>query len=111
MVPYYSYPGANSSYSMSSGGRPENLRSTTTLHRIRQFHEKYYRPDNLNIQVMGDISAKDVFDAITEFEEDVLSSEFRPMDERPFETLYEDLTENVDKVIQYPDASAKVSNF
>lgn len=46
------YPG-NSSYQSRTGGALKNLRQNTTIEKVREYHKKYYRPENTYITITG----------------------------------------------------------
>lgn len=50
-----------------------NLRVSTSNKKVRSYHHDYYRPDNLNIIITGQIEPNQVFKSLEEFEKKVLS--------------------------------------
>ncbi|KAI5635965.1 peptidase m16 inactive domain-containing protein [Phthorimaea operculella] len=65
------YP--NSGYSSETGGIMENLRTSTNNVKVRNFHKKFYRPENLTIILTGQIEAQDVFKALETVENDIIA--------------------------------------
>lgn len=93
------YP--DSGYSSETGGIMENLRTSTNntkvnvlsqvtiqfffiscFHyyyllqyklQVRDFHKKFYRPENLTIILTGQIEAEDVFKALSVVEDDIIA--------------------------------------
>ncbi|CAG4968392.1 unnamed protein product [Colias eurytheme] len=65
------YP--NSGYSSETGGIMKNLRESTTNIKVRDFHKKFYRPENLTIILTGQIKADDVFKALATVEDDIIA--------------------------------------
>ncbi|XP_047987418.1 uncharacterized protein C05D11.1-like [Leguminivora glycinivorella] len=66
-----SYP--NSGYSAETGGITKNLRESTNNTKVRDFHKKFYRPENLTIILTGQIKAEDVFNALATVEADIIA--------------------------------------
>ncbi|CAH0404705.1 unnamed protein product [Chilo suppressalis] len=82
------YP--NSGYSMETGGIMENLRVSTDNTKVRNFHKKFYRPENVTIILTGQIAADDVFKALATVEDDIISKrEKEPLAEwvKPWQTI------------------------
>ncbi|XP_049872194.1 uncharacterized protein C05D11.1-like isoform X2 [Pectinophora gossypiella] len=82
------YP--NSGYSSETGGIMKNLRESTTNTKVRNFHKKFYRPENLTIILTGQISADDVFSALGTVEDDIIAKRGKkPQDEwqKPWTTV------------------------
>lgn len=105
------YPGL-SSYEIQTGGVLKNLRESTTIEKVRDYHRKYYQPKNLQLIITGIIEPEDIFRALDGVEKKILSKDPYPELERPFQTDYPHLTENVDKKIEYPsdeEESGKVA--
>ncbi|XP_075992092.1 uncharacterized protein C05D11.1-like [Anticarsia gemmatalis] len=65
------YPG--SGYSAETGGIMENLRISTDNTKVRNFHKKFYRAENLTIILAGQIEAEDVFKALQTVEDDIIA--------------------------------------
>ncbi|XP_068621033.1 uncharacterized protein C05D11.1-like [Battus philenor] len=65
------YP--NSGYSSETGGIMENLRTSTNNTKVRNFHKKFYRAENLTIILTGQIAAEDVFNALSIVEDDIIA--------------------------------------
>ncbi|XP_030036652.2 uncharacterized protein C05D11.1 [Manduca sexta] len=82
------YP--DSGYSAETGGIMENLRTSTDNTKVRNFHKKFYRPENLTIILAGQIQADDVFKALATVEDDIIAKrEKEPQEEwtKPWQTL------------------------
>merc|ERR1719300_701974 len=97
------YPGTNISYHVETGGKLKNLRESTTIKKVRDYHQKYYRPDNMYLIVTGNIEKEDLFAALEPVEAKIMSkanysSEF----DKPFQRNLPELTENVTETYQYP---------
>lgn len=94
------YP--NSGYSSETGGIMKNLRESTTNQKVRDYHAKFYRPDNLAIIVTGQVLPEDLFKAIKPLEERIIAKGELPSFERPWETPVPPLTESKDIKIVFP---------
>ncbi|KAM3962814.1 LOW QUALITY PROTEIN: uncharacterized protein C05D11.1 [Aphomia sociella] len=82
------YP--NSGYSSETGGIMANLRTSTDNTKVRDFHKKFYRAENLTIILTGQIAADDVFKALAIVEDDIISKrEEEPQEEwvKPWQTI------------------------
>jgi len=66
------YPGG-SGYSQSTGGYLKNLRTSTTIEKIRNYHEKFYRPENLVLNIIGRIKPEEVFERLRKIEHKILT--------------------------------------
>ncbi|XP_047509808.1 uncharacterized protein C05D11.1-like [Pieris napi] len=94
------YP--NSGYSSETGGIMKNLRESTTNVKVRDFHKKFYRPENLTIILTGQIEANDVFKALSIVEDDIIAQREKEASEewvKPWQTMppspnYGDFTEH-----------------
>ncbi|XP_052757845.1 uncharacterized protein C05D11.1-like [Galleria mellonella] len=82
------YP--NSGYSSETGGIMANLRTSTNNTKVREFHKKFYRAENLTIILTGQIAADDVFKALTTVEDDIINQrKEEPQEEwvKPWQTI------------------------
>ncbi|CAH2066403.1 unnamed protein product, partial [Iphiclides podalirius] len=82
------YP--NSGYSSETGGIMENLRTSTNNTKVRNFHKKFYRAENLTIILTGQIADHDVFKALSVVEDDIIvKREKEPLEEwvKPWQTV------------------------
>lgn len=82
------YP--ESGYSAETGGIMKNLRDSTDNIKVRDFHKKFYRAENLTIILTGQIEAEDVFAALTTVEDDIIAKkESDPQEEwaKPWQTI------------------------
>ncbi|KAG7311658.1 hypothetical protein JYU34_002712 [Plutella xylostella] len=82
------YP--NSGYSAETGGIMENLRKSTTNTKVRNYHKKFYRPENLTIILTGLIKAEDVFKALSIVEDDIIEKRSKEVPEpweKPWQTI------------------------
>jgi len=65
------YPG-NSGYYAQTGGSLENMRNSTTIEKVRQYHQKLYRSENLILTITGRIDETQLFEKVRHIEEKVL---------------------------------------
>ncbi|XP_041971152.1 uncharacterized protein C05D11.1-like [Aricia agestis] len=82
------YP--NNGYSSETGGIMKNLRESTTNKKVRDFHKKFYRAENLTIILTGQIEAKDVFEALKTVEDDIIAKKnAEPQEDwvKPWQTI------------------------
>ena len=98
------FPG-NNSYTSQTGGKLSNLRESTTIEKVREYHRKFYRPENLYITVTGNVEGKEVFKALDSVERKILSKRTDKSDEpyvRPFQRPLEKLEKDVRATVRYP---------
>ena len=99
------YP--NSGYNVETGGYLQNLRNSTNIAKVRDYHKKYYRPENLVLTITGRIDEQELFETLRKTEEKVLKKR-ASLDsesfERPWQTPLEkiNLTEDLIFDIEYP---------
>ncbi|KAH9645203.1 hypothetical protein HF086_005748 [Spodoptera exigua] len=82
------YP--NNGYSAETGGIMKNLRTSTDNTKVRNFHKKFYRAENLTIILTGQIEAEDVFAALSTVEDDIIAKKAsEPQEEwvKPWQTI------------------------
>lgn len=95
------YPGTG--YAVECGGLMENLRESTTNEKIKEFHKKFYRPENLTLIIGGQVDPNEVFEALVPIEKKILSKGELPPWTRPWKTPLEPLDETKTLTIFYPD--------
>lgn len=95
------YPG-HCGYKSQQGGSLKNLRESTNNEKVRNFHKKFYRPENLAIIVTGKVSAEDIFRTLKPFENKIISK--GPLGDfiKPWQTPVPPLLKSTDITIQYP---------
>ena len=84
------YP--SSGYQAETGGYLHNLRTSTSIAKVREYHKKFYRPENLCVTITGRIDEGELFETLKTTEEKVLSKrEVLPPDDyqRPWQTPLE----------------------
>lgn len=97
------YPG-DCGYKSVTGGIMHNLRTSTTNEKVRDYHKKYYRPENLYLIVVGNIKPSQILDALKPFEERILSKGSRQDDFiRPWQAPVLPLSSSIDINVPYPN--------
>ena len=66
------YPGDSGYYAL-TGGQLENMRNSTTIEKVRKYHKKFYRPENLILTITGRIEEDQLFEAIRHIEEKIVN--------------------------------------
>eukprot|EP00755_Sulcionema_specki_P007327 Sspe_Gene.37946::Locus_18309_Transcript_1_1_Confidence_1.000_Length_3201::g.37946::m.37946 len=94
---------ANHDYSNETGGLMACLR-TLTNDTIRQYHKEYYRPDNLGVILVGDVTPEEVAKALQPMEEKILRKGIKPLppSARPWSKPIPPLKETVVKRVEFP---------
>ena len=62
-------------YYVNFGGSLENIRTSTTIQKVRDYHKRYYRLENLVLIVTGNINQHQIFKAIASMEEQIVKNE------------------------------------
>lgn len=111
------YP--NCGYSSEVGGIMHNLRTSTTnqkvrlqlvkneysietMFQVRDYHAKFYRPENLTCIIAGQIDIEEVSRALIPLGEKILSKPPKEAFIRPWQTPVPPLKESVNKRVNYP---------
>ncbi|XP_020299300.1 uncharacterized protein C05D11.1-like, partial [Pseudomyrmex gracilis] len=84
------------------GGTTKNLRESTTLEKVKQFHEKFYRPENFTVLIMGKIEHCKIFQALLPLEKKLSLKKKNDIFKRPWQTSINQLTENVIVDVELP---------
>jgi Zn-dependent M16 (insulinase) family peptidase len=101
------YPG-HCGYKSETGGRLENLRISTSNDKVRSYHAQYYRPDNLAIVIVGQVSPEELFKSIAEFEDKITGKGPLPSMERPWQSPVPPLKETVVEELRFPTEDESV---
>ena len=104
------YPG-NTSYHSVTGGALENLRDSTTNKKIREYHKKFYRPDNLYLTITGMLDPAQVFKALERLENKIISKRegqapLPPLG-RPFQRALDPLVADITTSMKFPSKDEK----
>ena len=99
------YP--NSGYNVETGGYLQNLRNSTNIAKVRNYHKKFYQPENLVLTITGRINEQDLFETLRATEEKILRKRaVTPIElfKRPWQTPLNklDLKEDLIFEIEYP---------
>ncbi|XP_040563241.1 uncharacterized protein C05D11.1 [Lepeophtheirus salmonis] len=106
------YPG-NCSYEVTTGGKLKNLRDSTSMESIRDFHDKFYVSSNVYITITGSVSPQQVFEVLKPMEDKIV----RKLKEkkgkintfkRPFSNSIPPFTENKEMEINFPSDDEKL---
>ena len=107
------YP--DSGYRSETGGYLENLRSSTSIEKVRRYHQQFYRPENLVLTITGRIDEQELFDTLRKTEEKVLRKrslkdpvEFQRPWQKPLKMI--NLTEDLIVEIDYPSDDETIGN-
>ena len=102
------YP--SSGYQAETGGYLHNLRTSTSIAKVREYHKKFYRPENLVLTITGRVDEEELFETLKTTEEKVLSKrEVLPPDDyqRPWQTPLE----KIHLEIEYPSDDETTGSF
>nr|XP_018913326.1 PREDICTED: uncharacterized protein C05D11.1-like [Bemisia tabaci] len=98
------YPG-KCGYKSETGGIMKNLRESCNNTKVRDFHKKFYRAENLRLIITGQVSAQQVFDALAPIEQKILLKAHQTP-QAPFKRPWQDpvppLTESTENLVLYP---------
>jgi Zn-dependent M16 (insulinase) family peptidase len=103
------YP--NCSYSSETGGILKDLRDLN-VDTIRNYHKDYYRPDNINIIISGNVNHEEIFNSIEKFDEKLSKrlDKYKDNFVKPFMTKIEELKESVISNVKYSADSEETGN-
>lgn len=107
------YP--DSGYKAETGGYLANLRSSTSIQKVRRYHQQFYRPENLVLTITGRIDEQQLFTTLRKTEEKVLRKRAlkapatfqRPWQE-PLKKI--NLTEDLIVEVEYPSDDETIGN-
>lgn len=94
------YP--NCGYSSETGGIMKNLRESTTIEKVRAYHNEFYRAENLTIIITGQVKPEDVFEVLKPFEEKIIKKGSRGKYNKPWQTPVAPLKESQTLKLVYP---------
>ena len=107
------YP--KSGYKSETGGYLSNLRNSTSIEKVRRYHELFYRPENLVLTITGRIDEEQLFDTLRKTEEKVLrkravkaQAAFQRPWQKPLKKI--NLTEDLIVEIEYPSDDETIGN-
>ena len=70
-------------YKWETGGIMENLRTSCSNEKVRDYHKKFYRPENLDIIICGEISIDQVLNSVLSVDDRAAEAKYGPY-ERPW---------------------------
>jgi Zn-dependent M16 (insulinase) family peptidase len=79
------YPSDDVGYKSNTGGKMANVRALTP-EEVRNYHEKYYTPDNMMVIVIGDVDPYDIMDSLNNVNSKV-DGAVRKRVKRPFSNI------------------------
>lgn len=88
-------------YRYDEGGKMKNLRESCSNVKVRDYHKKYYRPENLTLIIAGQVKPEDVFTALAPIESKIVSKGERGAFEKPWQSPVPDFPASVDKEVVY----------
>ena len=84
-----------------AAGSPSNIRNSTN-EKIKDYHRKYYRPENMVVIVSGSVEKEKLFASLRQVEEEEAAKQREPF-EKPFsEPCPPSRGSLVEKTIEYP---------
>lgn len=96
------YPGV-CGYQSETGGIVKNLRTTTTIDKVRAYHRQFYRPENCTLIITGRVEPDEVFRVLGPVEERLIQEiERREPFVKPWQSPVPILTSSIVKEIKYP---------
>ena len=93
----------DSGYKWETGGLMENLRTSCSNEKVKAYHKKFYRPENLNIIICGKTEIKAVVNAIAPIEKKLENRVYGPY-EKPWTKPMELFTESKTVVVEFPSS-------
>ena len=67
------YPSPQCGYRYETGGMLKNLRESCSHQKVRDYHKKMYRPENMAVIVAGLLDPSEVIECLQKFEDKILS--------------------------------------
>ncbi|PVD22506.1 hypothetical protein C0Q70_18320 [Pomacea canaliculata] len=90
-------------YKSETGGIMANLRNSTSHEKVVcDYHQQFYRPENLCLIITGAVQPEEVFEALKPVEEKLKKKGPRPPFERPWQSPVPPLEKSSEKVVVYP---------
>lgn len=90
-------------YKSETGGLLENLRTSTSNLKVREYHKKFYHPKNLAIVIVGPIEPEQVIKAIKPVEDKIVRRSIHEVPfQRPWQTPVAPLETSIVRSIEYP---------
>ena len=67
------YPDPECGYRYETGGALKDLRESCSHQKVRDYHKRFYTPDNIAIIVAGDVHAHEIIEVLENFEAKLLT--------------------------------------
>ncbi|XP_020287476.1 uncharacterized protein C05D11.1-like, partial [Pseudomyrmex gracilis] len=99
------YPG-KCGYKSVIPGTTKNLRESTNNEKVKQFHRKFYRPENLTILITGKIIHSHIFQALLSLEQKIMSKKRNDIFERPWQNPIESFKKSAEVEVIFPSEDA-----
>lgn len=96
------YPSPLCGYRYRTGGLLKNIRTSTNNEKVRNFHKRFYRPENLAVVVVGVVDEEKFFNVLSSFEEKVISKGLSSSFKRPWQTPVDALTSSSILKVSFP---------
>lgn len=99
------------SYSSETGGILKDLRELN-VETIRNYHKDYYRPDNINIIISGNVDHEELFKSIDEFDKKLSKNlnNYKKNFTRPFSKEINKLKESIVSNVKYSADTEETGN-
>ena len=95
------YPG-KCGYKSETGGKLENLRTSTSNEKVREYHQEFYRPENLCLIVTGHVDVESIFSTLQPVEDRIVSKGARSPFERPWQSSVPPLESKAEMRVEFP---------
>jgi len=107
------YP--ESGFNKETGGYLKNLRESTNIEKVRAYHKKFYRPENIVLTITGKINEEALFNTLRQTEEKILQKwEINPPSKfvKPWQDSIKKLNLQEDLIFEkeYPSEDESVGN-
>ena len=88
-------------YTWETGGMMKNLRTSCSNEKVRAYHKKFYRPENLDIIISGQIELEAVFKAVLPIEERVKEVYYGKY-EKPWTKEFKMFDSSITEEVEFP---------
>lgn len=95
------YPG-KCGYKSETGGILKNLRESTSNTKVRQYHQDFYRSENLCVIVTGHVNVEALFAALQPIEDSIASKGVRVPFQRPWQSVVPPLESKAELRVAFP---------
>ncbi|KAL0123609.1 hypothetical protein PUN28_005848 [Cardiocondyla obscurior] len=95
------YP-ENCGYSSIVQGTSSYISQYLALDNIKRYHEKYYRPENLTVLIVGQVEHEKVLEVLKPLEKKIISKGEKDVFKKPWQNPIKPLAKSIDVEFQYP---------